>query len=71
MFYKKYHDGADEYDREFIKKHDDDLDTTLIFVCFLFSSCVDVLTRLTGWSVLRCNFRIHHPGPAPTPAGPE
>ena len=32
-FYDTYHREADEYDREFIKRHDEDLNTTLIFVC--------------------------------------
>jgi len=31
-FYKPYQKEAEEYDREFAKKYDDDLNTTLIFV---------------------------------------
>ena len=31
-FYKAYRKEADEYDKEFIKKYDEDLNTTLIFV---------------------------------------
>ena len=31
-FYKYYHEVAMEFDKEFLKKYDDDLDTTLIFV---------------------------------------
>ena len=31
-FYKHYHKEAEEYDKEFIKRHDEDLNTTLIFV---------------------------------------
>ena len=31
-FYKHYHKEAEEYDKEFIKRHDEDLGTTLIFV---------------------------------------
>ena len=31
-FYKHYRKEAEEYDREFLKKHDEDLNTTLIFV---------------------------------------
>ena len=34
-FYTHYRKEAEEYDREFVKKHDEDLNTTLIFV-----SCV-------------------------------
>jgi hypothetical protein len=32
-FYEDYRKVADEYDKEFLKKHDEDLNTTLIFVC--------------------------------------
>jgi len=31
-FYEHYRKEADEYDKEFIKRHDEDLNTTLIFV---------------------------------------
>ena len=31
-FYDKYKREADEYDKDFIKKYDEDLNTTLIFV---------------------------------------
>ena len=31
-FYKSYRKVAEEYDKEFLKKHDEDLNTTLIFV---------------------------------------
>ena len=33
-FYKDYHKVSEEYDREFLKKHDEDLNMTLIFVSF-------------------------------------
>jgi len=33
-FYEKYRHEAEEYDREFIKKYDEDMSTTLIFVGF-------------------------------------
>jgi hypothetical protein len=32
QFYDKYRKVADEYDKEFLKKNEEDLDTTLIFV---------------------------------------
>ena len=32
-FYEDYREVAGEYDKEFLKKHDEDLNTTLIFVC--------------------------------------
>jgi len=31
-FYKIYREKAEEYDKEFMKKYDEDLNTTLIFV---------------------------------------
>lgn len=31
-FYDKYHKVAEEYDKVFMKKHEEDLNTTLIFV---------------------------------------
>jgi hypothetical protein len=31
-FYEDYRKVAEEYDKEFLKKYDEDLDTTLIFV---------------------------------------
>ena len=35
-FYQKYHHEAEEYDREFINKYNEDMNTTLIFVGFYF-----------------------------------
>ena len=35
-FYDMYRHEAEEYDRDFIKKYDVDLNTTLIFVGILF-----------------------------------
>ena len=35
-FYNLYRREAEEYDREFIERYDQDLDTTLIFVCSMF-----------------------------------
>lgn len=41
-FYEEYRKEAEEYDREFIKKFDDDLNTTLIFVsCTGVQMCAD------------------------------
>lgn len=36
-FYEDYRKVAEEYDKEFLKKHDEDLNTTLIFVSFPFN----------------------------------
>ena len=32
-FYEKYYKVAEEYDKVFMRKHEEDLNTTLIFVC--------------------------------------
>jgi hypothetical protein len=32
LFYEKYHKEAEDFDKEFMKKYDEDLNTTLIFV---------------------------------------
>ena len=57
-FYEHYHNEAEEYDREFMKKYDEDLNTTLIFVCCACRSGTHVLIRVIGWSVLRRHFRL-------------
>jgi hypothetical protein len=43
-FYADYHKVAEEYDKEFMKKYDEDLNTTLIFVSFVCCSGVRPLT---------------------------
>ena len=71
-FYEDYRKVADEYDKEFNKRYDEDLNTTLIFVSL--ESCSDVtyvLTWITGWSILRRHFRLHHSSRLPTPARPK
>ena len=44
QFYKHYRKEAGEYDREFMEKYDEDLNTTLIFVSSVWCSGVRVLT---------------------------
>lgn len=40
-FYERYHREGELYDKEFLKKHGEDLDTTLIFVrCVRFQAHV-------------------------------
>ena len=69
-FYKHYRKEAEEYDKEFMKKYEEDLDTTLIFVCCpaVYIVQARVLIRVAGWSVLRRHFRLHHPGQLRAPA---
>ena len=59
-FYAEYRKVAEEYDKEFLKKYDEDLNTTLIFVSFTLGMGERALTWISGRSVLRCNFRLHH-----------
>jgi len=67
-FYEHYHKEAEEYDEDFMKKHDGDLDTTLIFVGRTHRSGAHVLTWVSGRSVLRRHRCLHHPGPPSAPA---
>ena len=61
-FYEYYHKEAEEYDKEFVKKYDEDLNTTLIFVSFVHR-CSGVCANLvTGWSLLCCHLRLYHRG---------
>jgi len=70
-FYEDYRKVAREYDEEFDKKYDEDLNTTLIFVSLVSCSDTHGLTRITGWSVLRRYFRFHHRGQPPAPVRPK
>ena len=49
-FYDKFQREADEYDRDFMKKYDEDLNTTLIFVSVSFrdSAPIAMLMSLVG-----------------------
>ena len=71
QFYQHYRKEADDYDKEFMKKYDEDLNTTLIFVRRGRCLVACVLTRVTGRSFFCSNLCVHYLCPAPTPAGPE
>ena len=63
-FYNKFQREADEYDRDFMKKYDEDLNITLIFVsvCFRIHTPIVALTRFSygiGRSVLCRHIRFH------------
>ena len=67
-FYEDYRKVAEEYDKGFLKKHDDDLNTTLIFV----SSTLALDSKLlliggAGRFVLCSHLHIHHPSRLPAP----
>jgi len=69
-FYTMYKRETMEYDTEYMQKHDEDLNTTLIFVCPRVPSfhCT-ALTTSSGWSILRGQLRFHHRRPVEAPAG--
>ena len=67
QFYDNYRKVAEEYDKEFVKQHDEDLNTTLIFVSLAPKSGEHVLTELPGRSIFRCRFRIHNRGRSSAP----
>ena len=67
-FYKHYRKEAEDYDKDFMKKYEENLDTTLIFVCCPHRSGAHVLIHVTGWPVLCRHFRLHHRGQLPVPA---
>ena len=69
-FYVDYRRVADQYDEEFLKKYNEDLTTTLIFVSFASIFSKYVLTRVSGRSVLCCNFRLHYRGQLSTETRP-
>ena len=71
QFYTHYRKEAEEYDNDFMKKYDEDLNTTLIFVRCMCRPGPRVLTRVTGWSILRCGFRLYHRGQLSTPTRPQ
>ena len=59
-FYTGYHKEAEEHDKEFVKKHDEDLNTTLVFVSRVRHGGTFVLTAAAGWFVFRCGVCLHH-----------
>jgi hypothetical protein len=58
-FYDKYYKVAEEYDKVFMRKHEEDLNTTLIFVRVQFGVIELPLTETVGWFVFRRDVRFH------------
>jgi len=71
QFYELYRKEAEEYDKESMKRYDEDLNTTLIFVGY--THCLDarMLTWVSGRSVLRRHLCLHHPSPPSASARPN
>jgi len=59
-FYDKFQREADEYDSDFMKKYDEDLNTTLIFVSILSPSriCLNRDSNFAGDSLV-CSLPSH------------
>ena len=66
-FYTMYKKEATEYDTDYVKKYDEDLNTTLIFVRHPSPTLTVVLIALLGGSVLRRQLSICHRRPFETP----
>ena len=49
-FYDKFKRAADEHDRDFIKKYDEDMNTTLIFVSIFSASALTVILNFSLFS---------------------
>lgn len=58
-FYDKYHKVAEEYDKVFMKKHEEDLNTTLIFVSLSSGVTGFLLIGLVGRFVLCGDVGFH------------
>jgi len=69
-FYTMYKRETVEYDTEYMRNRNEDLNATLIFVRFRVPSyrCT-ALTIFTGWSILRGQLRLRHRRPVEAPAG--
>ena len=67
-FYEDYRKVAEEYDKEFMKRYDEDLNTTLIFVSLFIFLSRWILNHVKGWSVLRRDFCVHRSGSLPASA---
>ena len=70
-FYKLYQKEAEEYNKVFMKKYDEDLNTTLIFVSLAYRTDACPLSWTTGWPLFRRDLCIHYLGPFRIPARPE
>ena len=69
-FYTVYKREATEYDTENMRKYNEDLNTTLIFVRYCYPlDCRLVLTDFSGRSILCSQFRLRHRCPVKTWAG--
>ena len=60
-FYTKYKRATIEYDATYMRKYNEDLNTTLLFVRFFDESvAMQPLTAFSGRSILRGQHRLRH-----------
>ena len=59
QFYDYYRKVAEEYDKDFLKRYGEDLDTTLIFVGYALV-LMNHADSETGWSVLSRRLCVYH-----------
>jgi hypothetical protein len=59
-FYLMYKKESDEYDMDYVKKYDEDLNTTLIFVRFSLCTPSNLLTWFVGRPVLCSQLGVRH-----------
>jgi hypothetical protein len=66
-FYDKYYKVAEEYDKVFMRTHQEDLNATFIFVSTSPNDSTRVrLTILLGWFILCCNIGFYRRLQPPT-----
>ena len=58
--YTMYEKESDEYGMDYVKKYDEDLNTTLISVRFSLYALSNFLTWFVGWPVLCSQFGVRH-----------
>lgn len=69
--YDRHRDEAEGFAVNFVRQRDNDLNIVLIFVSAASCTSPHVLTRVTGWSVLRRDLHLDNLHPPPALGGPE
>ena len=69
-FYTAYQRESSQYDHDYVKKYDEDLNTTLVFVSLPYPEFLSVVVNLgEGRSVLSRELRVRHRGTIKIGAG--
>jgi hypothetical protein len=59
-FYERHRKLAKEHEKDFLKKYDEDLGTTLIFVSVMWGFAECPLTSVSGRSVFGRRLHVYH-----------